>query len=315
MFDLLPAKVRARRSGPSRAAYCVLLLALSAALCGCGLGQRAYLSSRAEKEAERIPETGSRADIMRAAAEHPDAALLSPAFYREATPDDVGRALQVVDPTRLKHSKVEVRKLSGGGGGGGGGWNDIGYGTVLAAVGMGTLLPVYEMKSYTVNPVPTALEHSRHPEVIAMLGNAGCKMTGWIGFYISRYKSYNGNPETLALLLSYEPDPVQSASILNDIVHGSDRRFPPEALRVFLDKARRGRKVLKEDDWYHAYAAKAVESGSLEKLRMVLEGGASPDEPWLDDSPIVLAYKAGRQDMVEALLAAGAKDEKPVRRP
>lgn len=315
MFDLFLAKGRGRGFGPSSAAYCVLLLALGVALCGCGLGQRAYLSSRAEKEAERIPETGSRADIMRAAAEHPDAALLSPAFYREATPEDVRRVLQYADPTKLKHSKVDVRKLSGGGGGGGGGLHDIGYGTVLAAVAMGTLLPVYETKTYTVNPVPTALRHSRHPEVIAMLGDAGCKMTGWIDFYISRYASYKVNPEILALLLSYEPDPVQSASILHDLVHGGERYFPAEALRVFLAKSRLGRKALKEDDWYHAYAALAVESGSLEKLRIVLEGGASPDKTRLSESPIVLAYKAGRRDMVATLLAAGAKDEKPVRWP
>ena len=314
MSDFLYANGRSRRPGPSGVLRCVLFLALAAALCGCGLGQRAFLSSKATKEAERIPESGSREAIMQAAAEHPDAALLSPAFYRVATPDDVRRVLQYANPTKLTESSVDVRKLStgrsgGSGGSGGSGLYDMGYGTLLAAVAMGTLLPVYELKSYTVNPVPTALRYSRHPEVIAMLGNAGCAMKGWIPLYL---RSYNVNPETLAVLLSFDPDPDHTGSILADLVRGEEKYFPAEAVRVFLAKTRQGREELKKKDgWDHAYASRAVESGSLEKLRIVLEGGAPLDKPRVRESPVVLAYKAGRQDMVDALLAAGAKDEKP----
>ena len=53
---------------------------------GCGLAQIAVLSVVKD---DILPDTGSREDILRAANADPDMALISPAFYKMASPEDV----------------------------------------------------------------------------------------------------------------------------------------------------------------------------------------------------------------------------------
>lgn len=292
-----------RRSGVSRVPLLILLLAVVFFLGGCGLAQIAVLSPFSTKNKEYIPKTGDSEDILRAAARYPEAALLSPAFYKVAVPADVAMVLQKADPTQITQSEITDRFSLGSPGLLS---PDFGY-----AVAMAILLPIYKLDTFAVDPLPVALEYSKHPEVICLLAEAGCPMRGSVATYIGHYRASARylpfDPEMLAMLLRYEPAPENSGFLLTRLLHENDEDLSPEAVKIFLSMTRN---LKLSDD--RGFVVNAVKSGSLEKLQIILAAGANPNCHYFGEkSALDLAQDAGRQDMVNALLAAGARRNIP----
>jgi hypothetical protein len=263
---------------------------------GCGLAQYAALSMA---EDDIIPDTGSREDILRAATADPDMALISPAFYKMASPEDVASLLRKVDPTQITQNVLTDRVRQ----------ERSGFSNLGSSLAKGILLPVFKLEARPCDPVPVALKYSKYPEVITLLAEAGCSMKGRMAVYLlarpPESRPLPVNPEVLAILLHYEPSPDNASFLLTRLLFENEEIFPVEAVRVFLTRAKN---LDMRDD--RGFAAMAVKSGSLEKLTLLLAAGVDPNYIFLGtQSPLSLARKLGREDMVKALLAAGAREE------
>lgn len=286
-------------SGAAPYGVLVAFLAMTLLLGGCGLAQYTILSSVSTESEKYIPKNGSVEDILQAAAKHPEAALTSPAFYAVASPNDVAKALSQTDPTRITEKRVTDRLPAQGS-------FPSNFGSSLA---QGTLTPAFTLETVSVDPMPVALHFSKYPEVISMLAEAGCHMQGRVRSYLDVWPPKTRNapvdPEILAVLLRYEPEPENCGFLLTRLLFADDDFFPPEALKVFLAMAKN--LDIRGDD--RRFAVLAVRSGSLTRLRLLLAAGANPNYRYLDGdpSPLELARQMGRQDMVQALRTAGAR--------
>lgn len=273
---------------------CLLVILLSS----CGLAQFSIYSSLTEDISEHIPKDGTKEEIISAASEYPDAALVSPAFYKIATPDDVETILQKINPTQITQRIVRDKTP-----------NDHSFPNNFGSdLAKGMLLPMnLELKTISRNPLPVALRWSNYPEVIAMLLDAGCSAKNLVELYLGIFYPYtastNVNSQMLALLLRYDPSPDNSSYLLYRLLYEKDDVVPIETVKVFLTMAQN---VNINDD--RQFVVSAVKSGSLEKLNLILAVGADPNYHWNGwPSALDLAQDAKRQDMVNALLAAGVK--------
>jgi hypothetical protein len=229
--------------------------------------------------------------------------LISPGFYRVAAPVDVEKILLKVTPTEITQRKVTDRFPGQGG-------FPSNFGSSLVK---GALLPMFKLETYSVDPMPVALTYSAHPEVIAMLAQAGCPMRDRVMTYLHVWplesRPLPVSPEILAVLLRYESSPENSSFLLTRLLLTNDTMCPPEALKVFLAMTKN---LDMHDD--RSFAHSAVKGGSLEKLRLILDAGADPNYAMHDNTPLELARETGRQDMVKALISAGAGKDKNSKR-
>lgn len=182
---------------------------------------------------------GDHEQVMVQARRHPKLAMISPAFYREASVQEVEEILQQVSPSdsfRVRYTKTE--------------YGAIGPGSTPATFFLGALLVPSSttLESTDYDPASVALKNTTNPEVIYALHRAGFSMRNRVTEYIQNGKRITFNhadgygdvskglsPELLRFLLKLNPEVPDSEQALSPLTGSSARRL--QNFMLFMDLA------------------------------------------------------------------------------
>ncbi len=267
-----------------------LLLACVCLSSGCGLAQGGALGVFTYKSPIPPESEATREEILAVAKKHPMDALISPTFYHIASAEDVSA---VINGRDLQGKSVTTRQVT---------FDGIATGTPLALV-EGLFFPIYGLKSSHVNPCESALRYSADPEVMRVMGKAGCDMSGMASDYL--HMAEKPDPAMLAVLLEAAPLGADSGELLSFCV--GNYTITPEIMQVFMAKARNLDLNYQSQYMRDTALMYAAQGGDRYSVKLLLEAGADLElEDRTGERAVGYAVVANKVDVAKDLIAAGA---------